>query len=389
MTELFCQKEKFDLPEGHTYLNCAYMSPIPKAAELVGVAALRKKSRPWEITTPDFFEPGKKVQELFARLINSSEPERVAVISSVSHGMASVAKNLHPEPGQNIVMLEEQFPSNYYSWKRLADESGASLRIVSPPEMLDGRGKKWNEKLLESIDNQTVAVALPHVHWADGTRIDLEAMRQKCDGTGAKLIIDGTQSVGAMPFDVAAVRPDALICGGYKWLFGPYSVGLAYFGEAFDGGVPIEENWINRKDSDNFQGLVKYQPEYGPGAERFSMGERSQFVALAMLIETLQLILEWKPGRIQSYCEKISAGSLRRLAEMGVWSERPDYRGKHLIGLRLPEALPMDLLKRKAAEENIFVSFRGNALRVAPNVYNTEEDFGKLERAIGYCLANA
>lgn len=379
---LSCQKEKFNLPDGITFLNCAYMGPTPIAVEEAGIEALRKKSKPWEIKGSHFFEPGKKTRSLFAQLINAEHPDRIAVVSSVSHGMASVVKNLDAKKGQNVVMLEEQFPSNYYSWKRLSDEKGIELRIISPPDTNLNRGEKWNELLLNSIDEQTLAVALPHVHWADGTLFDLVSIGSACRKNGARLIIDGTQSVGAMPFDVQAIRPDALICGAYKWLFGPYVSGLAYFGESFDGGVPIEENWINRLGSDNFQNLVNYQSEYEPMSQRYNMGQRSQFVALAMLNKSLEMILDWTTEGIQDYCEKISADTLQRLAEAGLWLENDDQRGRHLIGIRLPDGVELERLKEKAIEQNISLSYRGNAIRVSPHVYNNENDFERLEKLI-------
>ena len=107
---------------------------------------------------------------------------------------------------------------------------------------------------------------MSHIHWADGTLFDLKAIRQRTRDVGALLIIDGTQSIGALPFDIQEIQPDALICAGYKWLMGPYSLGLAYLGEFFDEGIPIEENWKNRHNSHHFARLVNYEDKYQPHA---------------------------------------------------------------------------------------------------------------------------
>ena len=85
------------------------------------------------------------------------------------------------------------------------------------------------------------------VHWADGTIFDMKKIRKKTSENNALLIIDGTQSIGSMPFNLNEIQPDALVCAGYKWLMGPYGSGLAYYGKYFDDGKPIEESWINRK----------------------------------------------------------------------------------------------------------------------------------------------
>ena len=116
-------------------------------------------------------------------------------------------------------------------------------------------------------------VSIGHVHWSDGTLFHLEKIRAKLDKTGGLLVIDGTQSVGALPFSISKIRPDALICAGYKWLMGPYSLGLAYYGPAFDNGMPVEENWINRHNSEDFTGLIGYQDTYREMSLRYEVGE--------------------------------------------------------------------------------------------------------------------
>ena len=115
---------------------------------------------------------------------------------------------------------------------------GAEMRTVHPVNTGMNRSATWNQAILDSIDEKTALIALPELHWADGTRFDLKNISKKGHSYGARLIIDGTQSIGASPFDVMDIRPDALICAGYKWLTGPYSLGLAYFGPIFDNGTP-------------------------------------------------------------------------------------------------------------------------------------------------------
>ena len=375
---LTCQKEHFSIPGHITYLNCAYMSPLPKQVEAAGIEGLRQKSSPWSVGVDDFFAPVEALKKSFAKLINAENPQRIAVIPSVSYAVANAVQNINPKPGQNIVMLEEQFPSNVYSWQKLADKTGCELRIIKAPGTLNNRGEKWNAELLQNIDGATAAIALPHTHWADGTLFDLLEVRKKADETGAYLIIDGTQSVGAMPFDVAAVRPDALICAGYKWLLGAYGFGLAYYSGKFKNGVPIEENWINRLHSEDFQKLVDYQPLYKPGAHRFCVGENSQFIAVPMLSAALKLINDWGTENIQTYCRYISKKAIGAMRGMDIWIENEKYRGHHLLGARLPNNIDIEKLKTKAKAKNIFLSFRGNAVRIAPHLYNSENDFDKL-----------
>jgi selenocysteine lyase/cysteine desulfurase len=375
---LTCKHSQFTLPPKITYLNCSYLSPLLKTVEKAGIRGLRLKRNPALVAPEDFFIQSELLREEFSKVINVKDPKRIAIVNSVSYGMAGVAQNIKIGRGQHILVAAEQFPSNYYPWQRLCEETGAEIKIVSPPKAWEGRGKIWNEKILEAISTNTRAVAIANTHWADGTKFDLEAIRKRTSDVGALLVVDGTQSVGALPFDVARIKPDALVCAGYKWLFGPYGIGLAYYGEYFDKGKPVEENWINRLNSEDFTKLVNYQPEYQPGALRYDAGEHSNFILVPMMLKALEQINRWKVSNIQEYCSSITSGAVKALREKGFWIEDENYRGGHLFGIRLPEEMNMDKVKDSFRKNKIYVSFRGNAIRVAPNVYNSEKDLQKL-----------
>ena len=232
-------------------------------------------------------------------------------------------------------------------------------------------------------------VALPHVHWTDGTRFDLMTIGRSARHAGAVLIVDGSQSVGALPIDVREIQPDVLVCTGYKWLLGPYSTAVAYFGPRYDRGEPIEENWIARRGSANFQRLVDYEDEYEPGAIRYDGGERSNFVLLPILIEALRLILEWTPEGIQQYCRRLVAGPVERARALGFVVEAEAWRGAHLFGLRTPPGLDLKRLPQALQRQNVCASLRGSALRVSPNVYNDQSDLDALVQALADVVASA
>jgi selenocysteine lyase/cysteine desulfurase len=357
------------------------MSPLLKVVEKEGINGLRKKRNPVDVSQQDFFTDSEKLREEYGKLIHA-QAKRIAIIPSVSYGMAVVAKNLNIKKDQHIIVATEQFPSNYYPWKTLCEETGASIKAVAPPEGFVDRGKKWNEQILESINSNTRAVALGNVHWADGTLFDLVAIRKRTKEVGALLIIDGTQSVGALPFDIEKIQPDALICAGYKWLFGPYSMSLGYFGEYFDNGKPVEENWINRLHSEDFSALINYQQHYQPGALRYDVGEHSNFILVPMMLKALEQLNKWGVERIQEYCNAISAGSILKLKENGFIIEEEQWRGSHLFGVRLPAGADLEKVKAALLKHKVYVSVRGNSIRVAPNVYNHELDMKRLTKVL-------
>ena len=372
------QSSKFSLLASTTYLNCAYMSPLLKSVEKAGIEGIKAKRNPFKISVDDFFIESELLRSEFGKLINTKESKRIVIVPSVSYGLANVVNNLKLTSTNSIIVAAEQFPSNYYPWQRLSADTGAQIKIISPPEIREGRGKRWNEQILEAIDKNTKLVALGNVHWADGTLFNLIEIRKRTKEVGALLAIDGTQSVGALPFDIQKIQPDALVCGGYKWLMGPYSIGLAYYGEYFDHGKPVEENWINRVDSENFAGLVNYQTNYQPGALRYEVGEHSNFILVPMMLAALKQINEWKPENIQAYCAKITRKPLQLLKERGFWVEEEAFRGHHLFGVRMPKELDITKLKQRIQKNKISVSFRGDAIRISPNIYNDEKDLMKL-----------
>ena len=365
--KLGSQRDLFEMPEDIVYLNCAYMSPQLRQARETGERAVSRKSRPWELTPDDFFEEAEEVRALFARLVGG-DADGVAIVPSVSYGISVAAANVAVREGEKILILEDQFPSNVYAWRNLAEQSGARLITVPRPEDFD-----WTRVLLEEIDAETAVVAVPNCHWTDGSLVDLVRVGEGARAAGAALVVDAIQSLGAHPFDVSEVRPDFLVASSYKWLLGPYGIGFMHVGEEYREGNPIEHNWINRRGSQDFSGLVAYQDAFQPGARRYDVGERSNFALLPMAAEALRQLIDWE---VQNVSETI--GTLTDLIEekakkRGIGTIPKRRRARHLIGLMLGPDAPDDLATQLTVH-NVFVSVRGESVRVSPHLYNTERD---------------
>ena len=383
---LTCQRGQFNIPAGLHYLNCAYMGPLPRVAEEAGVLGLRMKRDPSAILPHHFFDTSLELRRLFSRLIGDADPTRISIGPGVSYSVAIAAKNLPLSSDQNVVLTYEQFPSNMHAWARKAQDANADLRVIGPPDTIH-RGASWNEEILSAIDSATAVVSLPTVHWTDGTIFDLVEVGRRCREVGAALVVDGTQSVGALPFDVNVVRPDVLMCSGYKWLLGPYSVGLTYFGPRFDDGEPLEETWIGREGSEDFEHLVDYKAGYQPGAIRYDVAQRSNFALLPVAVASLRLIIEWQPARIQAYCKGLTGNFFEEVEELGFTVEDAHWRSAHLFGLRMPKGLELVELQQALKARGVSVSLRGSALRVSPNVYNDAEDVSALLEELRQAVA--
>ncbi len=366
------QRHLFDIPDDVAFLNCAYISPLPKASMAAGEQGVRRKGRPWTIAPADFFTASEAVRALFAGLINASADD-IAFAPAVSYGMAQAAHNIRLSGSQTVITLAEQFPSNVYPWMDLAERTGAKFISVARPADDD-----WTAALLSRINASTGLVAVPNCHWTDGGLVDLVAVGEACRRVGAALCVDATQSVGAMPLDVKRIDPDFVAVASYKWLLGPYSLGFLYVAPRRQGGRPIEHNWIARRDSENFAGLVNYVTEFQHGARRFDVGERSNFALMPAAEASLRLIAEWTVPRIfETLRLRTQAIAERARAEFGIESVPADRRAGHYLGLRFRGGVPADLPARLAAS-NVFVSVRGQAMRVTPHLWTTDADVEKL-----------
>jgi selenocysteine lyase/cysteine desulfurase len=366
-----CQRHLFDIPDDVAYLNCAYMSPLMKSALEAGTAGLARKAHPWEITPDKFFTGAEEFRTTAARLIDAS-PDDIAIVPSASYGIATAARNLPIGKGQNILILEEQFPSHYYSWQRRAEETGAQLKVVAWPDDHD-----WTAAVLNSLTEDVAIAALPNVQWTSGGRLDLVRVGKACRKIGAALVLDLTQSLGALPFSVKDVQPDFAVAASYKWLLGPYSVGLFYVASKWQDGIPLEENWIQRANARDFSSLILYTDDYDAGARRFDMGERSNFALLPAAVRAMKQLLEWRIDQVSG-----TAGALnRRLAsaaqELEFSVPPEDLRAPHYLCLRRKAGVPREL-PEKLAREKVFVSVRGTSIRVTPHVYNTAADCDRL-----------
>jgi len=365
------QRDLFEIPDDIVYLNCAYMSPQLRSAREVGERSVSRKSRPWEITPGDFFEDSEKARALFARLVGG-DADGVAIVPSVSYGIAVAAANVPVREGQRILILEDQFPSNVYSWRELAARSKAELVTVPRPEDHD-----WTRALLEEIDADTAVVAVPNCHWTDGSLVDLARVGGRAREAGAALVVDGIQSIGAYPFDVSEVEPDFLVASAYKWQLGPYGLGFMHVAEKYREGNPIEHNWINRHGSEAFSQLVDYQDAFQPGARRYDVGERNNFVLLPMAAEALRQILDWGVENVSETIGTLTDLIEEKATERGMQTIPKERRARHMIGLMLGPDAPDDLATRLTADD-VFVSVRGESVRVSPHLYNTEEDVDRL-----------
>jgi selenocysteine lyase/cysteine desulfurase len=384
---LTCQKHLFSLPDDITYLNSAFMGPLSRPAQEASIRGLQLRSVPSQISAKDFFEPAERVRTLAAQLVNA-DPETLAIIPNAAWGATIVAHNMKPRAGQNVVLLDEQFPSNVLPWRKWQG-LGVEIRYVRAPKRnhLDQRAEAWSRAVLQAIDEHTALVAIEQAHWTDGSLFDLVAIGKAARAVGAMYVVDVTQTVGAYPMDAQAIGADALIAHCYKSMLCHYGLGFVVLSQRLLRGEPVEQSWLLRKNAEDFGRLVDYQDEYAPGARRFDTSVRSNPMLILALEAALELMLSWGAQNITDYTRAISREFCAALPTLGLRAAAEATRAGNIFGLHAEVSLPLEAVRQSLAEQKVYVSVRGSAIRVSPHMYNDASDFERLFAALKRAIA--
>ncbi|MCK5919842.1 MAG: aminotransferase class V-fold PLP-dependent enzyme, partial [Methylococcales bacterium] len=309
-------------------------------------------------------------------LINAQAKD-IAIIPSVSYGTAVAAQNLPLNEGDKILVLAEEFPSNLYAWRVKAKAQGASLVMVQRPANND-----WTRAVLRALQDNVIKVAvIPQTHWIDGGYLDLVRIAAARQQYEFALVVDLTQSLGVLGLDVQSIQADFLICASYKWLLGPYSFGFLYVDPRHHRGIPLEYGWINRPGAHDFSRLIDYTDDINTDATRFDMGERANMQLTPIVIAGLEQIHEWGQANIEASLAAYTAKLSEQLAALGFVACDKAYRSPHYLSVKHSGGLPDNLLSL-LANEQIYVSRRGDNIRISPHLYNNAHDAAQLTAAL-------
>jgi selenocysteine lyase/cysteine desulfurase len=370
----------FEIPAGIAYLNCSNISPQLKSVTAAGLEAVRIKATPWTLTGTNWFSSAEELRTLAGKVLGTGA-DSVALIPAVSYGMAIAAANIPVRAGSSIVLLAKDFPSNVFTWREAARRNKAEVVTVErDPEA------GWTEAILGAITDRTAVVVTPLCHWVDGTVVDLIRVGQRARAVGAAFVIDASQALGATPIDIGSMQPDFLVSVGFKWQLGPYGLGYLYASPKWQQkGVPIEQSWMPRRGSADFTRLTDYSDAFQPGARRFDMGEFTQFIAAPMCAAALQQILDWGIPSIERSISRLTDDIANRALAADYLVVPAEQRAKHMLGIRFRGGLPAKL-PAALAQANVYVSIRGDTVRVSPYLYNTSADVDRLFAAIASAM---
>jgi selenocysteine lyase/cysteine desulfurase len=367
------------MPRDVCFFNAASWSPLPLAAQEAGRIGVARKGRPWLVDQGFAAAQYERARRAAARLINADAGD-IALIPSVSYGVATAAKLLTVPAASRVLTLADDHSSPVLEWTTRAGPQGFSVEAVQRP----GNGD-WTEALLEAIARPGAApialASVSSVHWSDGGMLDLGKVAGALRSCGAALLIDATQSAGVLPLDVRALDPDFVVFPTYKWLVGPYGRAFLYVARRRQDGIPLEQTSYGRRDVRAEQTTYFADTRHVEGARRFDMGERDHFISLEMASIGMEMMAQWGSAAIVARLAALT----QRVADglRGVDVRIPDraVRAPHILSLTLPPGPANPLVERLAAQ-GIYVAPRLGRMRISPHVYNDEQDVGRLLAAL-------
>ncbi len=381
---LASQRALFDIPREICYLNAASWSPLPLATQQAGRVGVARKGQPWLI---DPALPGRQYERArgaAARLINA-DADDVALISSVSYGVAAAAKLLAVPAASRVLVLENDHSSAVLEWMTRAPAGKFTVEVVPQPD--DGN---WTAAMLAAIERSGAPpvglASISSVHWSDGGLLDMDRVAAALRAQGAMLLVDATHAVGVMKIDVKRLDPDFLVFPTYKWLLGPYGRAFLYVAKRRQDGVPLEQTSYGRRAISSEHESYYRDLEFVAGARRFDMGERDHFISLEMASIGMELMAEWGWEAVEARLRALTQRLADALRDSGMLRDGsvtvPDAarRAPHILSLRFPAGMPKHLIERLAAER-VYVAPRVGRMRISPHVYNDEDDIDRFVAA--------
>jgi selenocysteine lyase/cysteine desulfurase len=368
---LASQRDLFEMPRGICYLNSASYSPLPLRTQEAGRAAVGRKATPWTLDAGFANQQYERARAAAARLINA-DPADIALIPSISYGVATAAKVLTIARGARVIALENDHSSPVLEWQTRADAQGFIIETIRQPD--DG---DWTSAVLATIERSGAPpvglASISSVHWSDGGLIDLDRIAAALRRQGAVFLIDATQSAGVLTMDVGRLDPDFVIFPTYKWLLGPYGRAFLYVARRHQGGTPLEQTSFGRRDVRAENELYFADVSYVGDARRFDMGERDHFISMEMAAIGMEMMAEWGAAaiaqRLSVLTERIAAG----VRSIGLSVPERRLRAPHILSLSFKDGSLKGLVEGLATE-GVYVAARLGRMRISPHVYNDEFD---------------
>ncbi len=364
-------RDQFPVLERWRYLNTATFGPIPRCATAAAAAHSAERDRTASLNFLSWFDALDAVRAKAAMWIGA-DPSDIAFIPNAGVGLSWILQGLEWAPGDRILALEDEFPNNLYAPGSLGNR-GVAFDAAPSGESFDVG------EFLARIGERTRVVLVSALNYASGLRPPLDRIGEACRRAGALFVVDGTQGVGAIPFDVDTAGADAVLVHGYKWLCSPPGAGFLYVRpSAREMIAPTVFSWRSHRDWRNVDSLHHGAPELSEDASRYEGGIQN-FSGLFAMGAALELMLDLGREAVLDRIAGLAALTRRTLAGAGAVlpGETNPLFDSPIVTARFP-GLDPSALAVHLRERGVAVAARKGYLRVSPHFFNDEEDISAL-----------
>lgn len=355
------------------YLDHAAVSPLPEPARAALAQWALDATENGDTAWPGWARQAEELRGLLANLLGAAE-EEIALVHNTTEGINLVAEGLPWTPGDNVVTLADEFPSNQYAWLALADKGVETRRVTTNGGSVD------LDRVAAACDPRTRVLTVSWVSYSSGWRNDLDRLAEIAHKQGALLFVDAIQGLGVVPLDVRSTSVDFLAADGHKWLLGPEGMGVFFIRrEHLDRLRPMGLGWHSVVHDHDFSRIVL---DVKPSAARYEGGSQNMAGAIA-LKASLQVLGRFGAQALFRRIGEVTQLACARLEQIGarIRSDRSPEHRSGIVIFDLPGCDPQQL-RRRCLEQGVVLSCRGGGLRISPHGYNDASDIERLVEAI-------
>jgi cysteine desulfurase/selenocysteine lyase len=363
----------FPAAHRYAYLNAASVALMPRMAADAILDWQRDLAAEGTVNFDEEAEENvfNTLRQATARLLGA-QPDEIACASNASESLCSVAWALSPGSGRNVVSARIEHPTVVYPWLRVARLTGCDVRLAT-----DQENRIDPDELMDLIDDRTTAVCISHVQYSTGQRLDLATLAQVAHNHGAILVVDASQSAGAVPINVVAEDVDVLVTTGYKWLCGPFGSGVLFVRR--DLHEELEPGLVGWRSTEDVWDFQADRIVWAPSARRFEFGTMAYGCAIGLAV-AIEYLLDIGIEQVRGYDLALTDRLVGGLANLGAQFVTPSIENLHssIVTVRFP-GHDQARVARRLNEEGVVVSPRIGAIRFSPHLYNTT---GDIDRAL-------
>jgi cysteine desulfurase / selenocysteine lyase len=357
--------------ENKIWLNCAHQGPLPKAAVAQAEEAIAWKIAPYQMTTERFSQVPLNLKRALGKLIEAP-PEDIILGNSASYGLHLLANGIRWKTGDEILLVEGDFPSDILPWMGLRNK-GVNIRFLKPRQYVI-----QPDELLGNITPSTRLLCTTLVHSFSGFVADTQALGEICRANGILLILNVSQALGARGFKVAEASADAIAGVGFKWLCGPYGTGFCWINPPLRESLQYNQSyWLAMQTADDLakeQGIPALRD--GLGARRYDVFGTANFFNFKPLAASVEYLLAQGIENIEAHDQRLVTRLIQALdpKKYDLLSPRDGAMRSTLVFISHKEPARNSEIYEKLRNENVYVAFRAGKLRFSPHLYNTEAE---------------